>query len=39
MLVCVNDDESSDDENDVNKKPKDKEKKYHWNHGSEFGAH
>jgi len=33
MLVCVSEDESSDEEADANKKPKDKEKKYHWNHG------
>jgi len=33
MLVCVSDDESSGEENDANKKSKDKEKKYHWNHG------
>ena len=32
MLVCVSEDESSEDEQE--KKPKDKEKKYIWGKGS-----
>ena len=33
MLVCKSDDESSDEDASA-KKPKDKDKKFQWNHGS-----
>ncbi len=34
MVVCVSDDESSEEEHDITKKPKDKDRKYMHNHGS-----
>ena len=38
MLVCKSDDESSDEDTSA-KKPKDKDKKFQWNHGSTYTCH
>ena len=35
MLVCISDDESSDDDT-APKKAKDKDKKFQWNHGGTY---